>query len=304
MPGNFSKLVTVVTGQTITAAERNNEFDNIINNMTPDGLDDASASLAAMQATADPSGGSQATTLRGEIQRLRFPFIKISGGTNWYDTPSWLSAITPATAGATATDLNNRIAQILNQIKNLGALTNWYDAVTAALLKAGGTMAGVIAMGSNKITGLANGTASGDAAAFGQLKVFQIVTATSTTQDSTTSSTFTNTSLTASITPSSASSRILIMMSGTLQDSSTATRLNVTIKRGSTNIMDSVQGGTHFANNANVGLEVPVSLAFIDSPATTSSTAYTIAIKSSDNATTVRFNNQAALASIVLIEVV
>jgi hypothetical protein len=33
----------------------------------------------------------------------------------------------------------------------------------------GGTMSGAIAMGSNKITGLANGTASTDAAAFGQL---------------------------------------------------------------------------------------------------------------------------------------
>ncbi len=36
MPGTYSKLVTVITGQTITAAERNNEFDNVINNMTPD----------------------------------------------------------------------------------------------------------------------------------------------------------------------------------------------------------------------------------------------------------------------------
>ena len=39
----------------------------------------------------------------------------------------------------------------------------------AALPKAGGTMSGAIAMGSNKITGLANGTADGDAVNLGQV---------------------------------------------------------------------------------------------------------------------------------------
>jgi len=96
VPGNYSKLVTVITGQTITAAERNNEFDNVINNMTPDGVDDASANVTAMQATADPSGGSLATSLRGEIQRLRFQIKSLAGLTNWYDT---VTDITLTTAG-------------------------------------------------------------------------------------------------------------------------------------------------------------------------------------------------------------
>lgn len=38
-----------------------------------------------------------------------------------------------------------------------------------SLLLSGGTMTGVIAMGANKITGLANGGVSTDAAAFGQI---------------------------------------------------------------------------------------------------------------------------------------
>jgi hypothetical protein len=42
-----------------------------------------------------------------------------------------------------------------------------YDATKLPL--AGGTMSGAIAMGANKITGLANGTAASDAAAFGQI---------------------------------------------------------------------------------------------------------------------------------------
>jgi len=170
MPGNYSKLVTVITGQSITAAERNNEFDNVINNMTPDGVDDASANLAAMQATVDPSGGSLATDLRGELKRLRFQLLKLGVASgNWYDALAFLAGITPVAAGATATDLNNRLAQLASQMKNLGGLTNWYDAITAALLKAGGTMTGPLAMGGQLITGLPAGTLAGHALRFEQL---------------------------------------------------------------------------------------------------------------------------------------
>lgn len=58
----------------------------------------------------------------------------------------------PIAAGGTAA------TSAANALSNLGALPT-----------AGGTMSGAIAMGSNKITGLANGTASSDAAAFGQI---------------------------------------------------------------------------------------------------------------------------------------
>lgn len=49
------------------------------------------------------------------------------------------------------------------------AATAQTAAEAASLPKAGGTMSGAIAMGAHKITGLTNGTASGDAAAFGQI---------------------------------------------------------------------------------------------------------------------------------------
>ncbi len=48
----------------------------------------------------------------------------------------------------------------------------------SALPSAGGTMSGAIAMGSNKITGLANGSAAQDAAAFGQVLARQATTGT------------------------------------------------------------------------------------------------------------------------------
>lgn len=84
-----------------------------------------------------------------------------------------ISAITPSAAGATATTLYNRFQHLTNQIKVGFGLTNWYDTITNAigsyLLKAGGTMAGALAMGSNKITGLAAASANGDAVRYEQL---------------------------------------------------------------------------------------------------------------------------------------
>src|SRR3990167_936865 len=76
--------------EVLTASELNAEFDNILNNFDPDGMDDASANATAMQATADPYPGSVeslATSLRGEMQRLRYLLTQITGKTYWYQDP-------------------------------------------------------------------------------------------------------------------------------------------------------------------------------------------------------------------------
>ena len=89
--GTFSRIKIWVTGQTLTASDLNSEFDNIINNMDPDGIDDASTDSTAMNATADPYPGSvasKATDLRGEIQRIRYMLTQITGKTYWYEDPA------------------------------------------------------------------------------------------------------------------------------------------------------------------------------------------------------------------------
>lgn len=88
MPGNYSKLVTVTTGQVITAAERNNEHDNHITYATPAGVDDYSASTGEMQTQTDPypaSVESLATSLAGELARIRYVIAKLAGNTYWYE---------------------------------------------------------------------------------------------------------------------------------------------------------------------------------------------------------------------------
>lgn len=140
-----------------------------------------------------------------------------------------------------------------------------------------------IAMGANKITGLANGTAANDAMAFGQNHVFQMVTGQTVTTTSTTSASFVDTALTATITPTSASSKILIIVSGSISVTTVGggDKGQLTIKRDSTNLAGS---GNNFANirpgSAPITWFTDASVSFVDAPATTSATTYTVQILS------------------------
>lgn len=90
MPGNYSKIATVVTGQTITAAERNTEHDNHITYQTPAATDDYSTTITEMRTETDPypsSVESQATSLAGELERIRYLIKQITGTTYWYQDP-------------------------------------------------------------------------------------------------------------------------------------------------------------------------------------------------------------------------
>ena len=74
-------------------------------------------------------------------------------------------------------------------------------------------------------------------------KVLQAVTFTYSTQESTSSTSFVASSVTASITPSSSSNKVLIMVSGTQTTSGNASHNVATIYRGSsTNLGDSSYG--------------------------------------------------------------
>lgn len=89
-----------------------------------------------------------------------------------------LVGIEDSAAQFTATDVEGALTESLDaaQAAQADATQALSDAsaaqstADAALPKAGGTMSGAIAMGANKITGMANGTALTDAATFGQLQ--------------------------------------------------------------------------------------------------------------------------------------
>jgi hypothetical protein len=76
-------------GLTLTAAIYNSDHQNHINNMTPQMMDDYSADAATMKLTVDPGevgSESLATTLAGELERLRYAIKEIKGTAQWYET--------------------------------------------------------------------------------------------------------------------------------------------------------------------------------------------------------------------------
>lgn len=220
------------------------------------------------------------------------------------DLVAGMAALTPVTAASTAGSILIRLEHIISQIKNGFGLTNWYDVVTAMLPKTGGTMSGAIAMGANKVTGLANGTASTDAAAFGQVYYgFQApVQATDASATSSSSSTFASTTTTASITPTSASHRIKITITGSFVNSNgNVANGFVSIFRGSTDLSGG-GGFTRTGGTTATGIAYPCSLTFIDSPASTSATTYTVKIKNSNNSTVMVWNESGSCTSVITLE--
>jgi hypothetical protein len=109
--------------------------------------------------------------------------------------------------------------------------------------------------------------------------VLQVVSATDTGTFATTSTSFVGTGLTASITPSSASNKILVLVHSNI-DSGTSSRIAfITLFRGATNLGHSTEGfGGHESNGGYIRAAAPIS--FLDSPNTTSSVTYEFYVRS------------------------
>ncbi len=105
---------------------------------------------------------------------------------------------------------------------------------------------------------------------------------------STTSTTFVDvTGVSVSITPISASSKILVMVSGVVGSNATDNFTPINLLRGSTNIAQST-GSANFDQTlaphiTATALTQPFSIVFLDSPATTSATTYKIQLRSNNN---------------------
>lgn len=86
----FSRLKTWVSTEDVTYSDLNSEFNNILDNLIPTMIDDYSANTSQMQTTADPGevgSESLATSLAGELARLRHMIGEITGEDEWYESP-------------------------------------------------------------------------------------------------------------------------------------------------------------------------------------------------------------------------
>lgn len=78
---------TWTTGEVLTAADLNNSFSTVITNSIPANIDDYSANSTVMQTSTDPypaAAVSLATSLSGELERLRYIVKQITGKSQWY----------------------------------------------------------------------------------------------------------------------------------------------------------------------------------------------------------------------------
>jgi len=110
MGATFSRVKTWISTEDVIFSDLNAEFDNILTNLTASGVDDFSANVSQMQSTADPGEvgtESLATSIAGEIQRLRQLIAEITGENKWYESPGTsLLSLSNALGGGTT---DNRI---------------------------------------------------------------------------------------------------------------------------------------------------------------------------------------------------
>ena len=133
-------------------------------------------------------------------------------------------------------------------------------------------------------------------------KVLQVVTATDSTQRSTTSTSFVTASntLSVSITPSSTSSKIYIVCSFSVYRNAGG-HVKYTIFRGATNLGDSTEGMAAVFENQDQSESM--CLSFLDSPNSTSSLTYQLYIKGFAGITDHFLNYSGATSSITAFEI-
>lgn len=139
-------------------------------------------------------------------------------------------------------------------------------------------------------------------------KVLQVVTATSTTSVTNATTSYVDTNLSASITPSSASSKILVMVAQQAEayrSGSYGGGLTVQLLRGATAIWAPVRPSLYGAFGVTADAEVIgiVNLSYLDSPSTTSSTTYKTQFKADSSSTSAKMQNGSSLSSIILMEI-
>ena len=103
--------------------------------------------------------------------------------------------------------------------------------------------------------------------------------------ENTTSTSFVNTSLTATITPTSSSSKILVIVNAAMYANGVGTHAIAGVFRGDVSGTDLGNGtygiGSAYTGSGGAAIKAYVCCSILDSPNTTSATTYTVAIKKS-----------------------
>ncbi len=132
--------------------------------------------------------------------------------------------------------------------------------------------------------------------------VLQVVESKYTSDSSTTSNSYSDANKEATRTPSSTSSKILVMMSGSARTPSgnVENAMSLQVLRGTT-VITSMNNLAY--NQLNGYAQESISLRYLDTPATTSAVTYKIQIKSNVNGQTSQLSHDGCLTQITLMEI-
>jgi hypothetical protein len=167
-----------------------------------------------------------------------------------------------------------------------------------------GTNGQTLVADSSTATGLKWATASGGG------KVLQVVTDTTSTEESTTSSSYIDTALSLSITPSAATSKVLVILSATgssqrLNDQNA--RANFNIMRTTNQLAETVFGldieDTVIGLVDKINLRSGQNIIYLDSPSTTSATTYKTQMRATSGYGTAYLSPGNSFSSLTLIEI-
>jgi hypothetical protein len=242
------------------------------------------------------------------------------------DLPADFEVFGQAVATSMADLLGGTTGQVLSKASNTDMDFSWVaqddsNAIQNAIVDAKGDLITAtaadtparLAVGTNGQTLVADSsTATGLkwATPAGGGKVLQVVYGSTTTYTTNTSGTYTDTTLSASITPTLSTSKVLVLVAqqGCGKISAVgAGAMHLKLLRGSTDIL-LISDIISYTDSAvkNGGLQV--STAYLDSPATTSSTTYKTQFRADSGSTTVVVQNYYTLQSnnnstIILMEI-
>jgi len=140
-------------------------------------------------------------------------------------------------------------------------------------------------------------------------KVLQVVQGTTQTAASTTSASYSDTNLTATITPSSASSKILVMVMQAMKSAASGAASNgffIKLFRGATAITGETSANYNFfylstGNPVTYDQRTLIPIHYLDSPATTSATTYKTQQANYSGTTTAQYDG--TMSTIILMEI-
>ena len=168
---------------------------------------------------------------------------------------------------------------------------------TFARLAVGATNGHVLTVDSTAATGLKYAAAAGGG------KLLQLVSGTYSTLTSNATSTYADTGLTATITPTLATSKVLVMVQQNgVAKFSADTSCRIKLFRGASEIALLSWSAGETGTTAINGIS-GVSINYLDSPATTSATTYKTQFMSSSNSSGVRVQDGSSLSTIILMEI-